>query len=503
MYESLLGFIPMFFMQKLIKDHKPHVYMSLEEDAMANSMSLKVGNSTQQNRDNAPNNHKSDTPESPQSPSAIESQANLVRLLSVSHEGNEFQALPTNTSPRAQTDIGADGGENITDTIDAAPTEQLYSLLTLRNDQISNHINDNPDKKHSNINISKATMGETKGESKMGMSQELSIAHVASKSNDADLVKLTIVYQIKERLYNDTYKLPHWCKYLSMTCIVIWSLLCAIITTIWCLWFDVQLTLTNNYEQSVMINGTASYYIPLKSKINYNVTQSEIDDILSYWESNGHSLYTPPENDSFTSGSEDGMSVSVRFLMAVLLSYCLSIFLWQPIILAIKSLIRLIKLDKNPNQINEALLFYNEHNVNINAAMESTVKYTRDDNGNGVGGDNADNKDNDVNQDSADNDDDGIIVMETVGTPADIHNELQMTERLPQNQPKKKNFDKSFEVTSGMGLAMKLDGETSNVNDHQETNDIPLGNDMAVLLGDILSNNKTENDKQRDGEYVE
>ena len=72
---------------------------------------------------------------------------------------------------------------------------------------------------------------------------------------------------------------------------------------------------------------------------------------------NGQSLYGPTAGDSY---SNNGMSVSSRFLITVFLSYCLSVFFWQPLILGLRAWMLLRKLEKNPDKITEALLFLHE-----------------------------------------------------------------------------------------------------------------------------------------------
>ena len=235
----------------------------------------------------------------------------ISRLLSVSHDET------TTTAPPASS---AHGIETNTNTIDTATKEQLYNLIAMKNDNLSSH---------------------------MG----------TQNTDEVNSLKLALMFQIQKKLYQRTYRFPHYFKYLSIICIVIFSVLCVVITTIWCLWFEVSLRTNNNYEESVMIDNG---YIPLETVLNYNVTQCAIDNIVRDWENNGRSLYSPPEYDSF---NVENNSVTSRFLLAVLLSYCLSVFLWQPLFLALKSFCKLRLLHKRPNRVNEALLFYNEMNV--------------------------------------------------------------------------------------------------------------------------------------------
>ena len=176
------------------------------------------------------------------------------------------------------------------------------------------------------------------------------------------------------------YKYPHYCKYIAIGCIVIWSLLCAIITSLWCLWFDAQLFLGNNYESEIdyySTNCSSSLYtyttyastsvVPYKTYLNYNLTETEMDFILSNFD--GY-LYSPPSsNDSFG----DNYNVAQRFLLCVLLSYILSVFFWQPIILAIKSAWLLRSYVKNPDRFTEGSFFYSQ-NLNSDDAVNTAER---------------------------------------------------------------------------------------------------------------------------------
>ena len=182
-----------------------------------------------------------------------------------------------------------------------------------------------------------------------------------NKEEVIEQVKYQIAYEIQTRLFNETYKLPYCFKYVSIVCIILWSLICAIITTLWCIWFEVNTSPNNTYESEFekynnlnCTNSDIYDIIPLKTRLNYNITMSAIDEYIANGYATGVNVYEPPHNDSWN----DHYDVSTRFLLTVLLSYLLSVFLWQPLLLAFKSFWYLIKYLNNPNKINEGLLFY-------------------------------------------------------------------------------------------------------------------------------------------------
>ena len=191
--------------------------------------------------------------------------------------------------------------------------------------------------------------------SRISRGQRHRISTHLSPRSSVNFVKLEVMKRLKERLYNETYPLPHMCKYVSIVCIIIWSVLCACITTIWCIWFEMELKLSNFYQNKIDGAGRNGEYIELETMINYNQTQKSMNDAETEWRQNGRSMYNPPKGDSF--GVD---TVAARFLLSVFLSYFLSVFLWQPLLLALKSMKRLKNISDKPDRVNEALLFYNE-----------------------------------------------------------------------------------------------------------------------------------------------
>lgn len=114
------------------------------------------------------------------------------------------------------------------------------------------------------------------------------------------VVQHIIVEEIRSRLIKQTYKFPHWCKYFALCMIACWALVCncAIITTLRCLWFELNVETNNNYlnEIEMYINECDDIsIIPLKSEINYNKTQNEMNAFLNdfqgyYYENSGSKL---------------------------------------------------------------------------------------------------------------------------------------------------------------------------------------------------------------------
>ena len=133
--------------------------------------------------------------------------------------------------------------------------------------------------------------------------------------------------------------------------------MCSIITSIWCLWFEVELTASNGYDNDIVSQCKDEYYgydIMEKTWINYNLTEVQVEQL----DGTNNQVYSPPTNDSYG----DDVSVSARFIISVILSYVIGVLFWQPIIILAKSAYKLIKIERNPNKFNEAILFYHPKN---------------------------------------------------------------------------------------------------------------------------------------------
>ena len=302
-YESILGFIPIFFIQTFIKRYKP---------GTDSQTAMKLAKQVNQ-----------------------DVEAVILSLVDTFvHKEKPQQQNNDVDTPNEATCAG----------INDVSTRDLFTILELSNEQIESCI------------VTKNVAQEAISTPGVDDVDETSTSCLLTP----DTIRLEIMIQIQRKIYNRSYRYPHWCKKVSICCIVIWSIVCATITTIWCLWFDISLEMENKYEATTKEALSDNEYIELKTWINYNCTQSSIDDIITNWENNGNSLYNPPKSDSFSSGfGVESMDVSIRFLIAVMLSYFLSIFVWQPLVLAIKACLRLRMLHKRPNYVNEASLVLN------------------------------------------------------------------------------------------------------------------------------------------------
>ena len=96
--------------------------------------------------------------------------------------------------------------------------------------------------------------------------------------------RLKIIATIQSRLVKKRYKCPWYCYYVSNWCIILWSIGCGIITTLWCLWFDIMIDakISDELELSVLseCEDSEKYIdIPVKSWLNYNGTSNAVSVI--------------------------------------------------------------------------------------------------------------------------------------------------------------------------------------------------------------------------------
>lgn len=156
------------------------------------------------------------------------------------------------------------------------------------------------------------------------------------------------------------YIQPSCCRHVAKGMTIFWTILCAGVTTIWCMWFDYQIFATNEYEETMKhFNDECDSHlnIPLTSRINYNYTQKRVSSINGTF----RRRYHRPRGDFDSFG--DDVSVSDRFLLAVFLSYFFSVLFWHPLIVVLKSMYKLKKVHDKPKVLTQALLFYDSKNL--------------------------------------------------------------------------------------------------------------------------------------------
>ena len=369
-YESLLGFIPTYFIKQWIRYYQPNTGGTtiepghFHQHTLPTMHNLFVNSSINSVRDVEPGaSVESPTNEASANNVVTDYEQTVVKLAkhvrqvsdvstmvmydetteNAKGSGGAKETVTENTTGDGEAD---DGENNIND----MPIERLYSLLA------------NPDIVNKELKRQDSNLGD--------------FGH--------NLITIGIVEEIRARIFHRTFKYPPYCKNIAISSIVIWSLTCAIITTIWCLWFESTLIVSNEFDDQLTkyhecsisdewqyanvyhVNDHEKNIVPLKLWFNYNSTQDHIEKIMSAFDG---IAYEPPTNDTFG----DNLKVSSRFLLCVFLSYLLSVFFWNPIRIALMTILKLRKYLNNPDKIGEAKLFYNEQHRRTAATVRSST----------------------------------------------------------------------------------------------------------------------------------
>ena len=62
--------------------------------------------------------------------------------------------------------------------------------------------------------------------------------------------KLQLIWELRKRLIKRRYRYPHWCRNFTTCLLILWILICATITTVYCVYFDVYRDFINNVDIS-------------------------------------------------------------------------------------------------------------------------------------------------------------------------------------------------------------------------------------------------------------
>ena len=115
-----------------------------------------------------------------------------------------------------------------------------------------------------------------------------------AKPENQDTIKAS--NEVEERVMRKLYKYPKCCKTGSKIIAICWTMMAAIIVTLFCIYFDVSLFGTNQVSAINHSQCPDTYYdIPEKIFIEYNLTQIAINDILSQ---PNYTPYNPPNSDN-------------------------------------------------------------------------------------------------------------------------------------------------------------------------------------------------------------
>lgn len=204
------------------------------------------------------NNNKVDEDKEKESGHERMGTQNLVNML---QNGIEILNISPTTPGGVSTLEGTDAAATATQATTATPARN--GDLNARYGEIEQIGSRSPTHSRTNSNASEMNDGN--------VDNALKAAQVAKK--------LEIFEQIQERMMAKRYKFPWYVKYISNGMIILWTLLCAVITSLWCLWFDVMLNAENEFDDDVTSECSDGIDIPEKAWANFNLTQGWVLNI--------------------------------------------------------------------------------------------------------------------------------------------------------------------------------------------------------------------------------
>ena len=173
---------------------------------------------------------------------------------------------------------------------------------------------------------------------------------------------------VKDLIISKEYKCPKWSDRVSNVLVVLWALTCAIITTIYCVYFDVILNATNLNEiesQCIDSGYDIAYDVSEIDWINYNKTAEYIHNIASQY----YSPYNPPGGDTW---GED-IETSDRFVTSIFTSYIMGLFIWGPIVYFLLSYRRYRYISNKINQVEQHAKKYKQSKKQANDGQEKDL----------------------------------------------------------------------------------------------------------------------------------
>ena len=197
-----------------------------------------------------------------------------------------------------------------------------------------------------------------------GMIMRQTSSHVANRMS----AKVELLDEIPHRLFDRFFKYPSACRHCATCLTIFWALLCATVTTLWCMWFDYQFIVENEMSEPDTCTIDFDYphaNYPLRQRMSYNATQNYVNKTNGTRYPTRQSHYQLDGDSSWEALDTFGSNVRVsdKFLFTVLLSYFLGVAFWHPLIVALKSMYKLHKFHKKPYILSRALLFYDSKNL--------------------------------------------------------------------------------------------------------------------------------------------
>jgi len=202
---------------------------------------------------------------------------------------------------------------------------------------------------------------------KNGNNKMTDIQHTNRTLDDYDddvYNKLRELDSLRDTIYKEQFKFWEWCREFTIAIIVLWSLGCAIITSIYCIYFE----LDKNGSNSISADSTCKDSIDISEKLylSKNASEAKILSLLAQ----SYTNYHPSSSDSF-----GDLPTANRFILQVFLSFVESSIIWSPLILYLQSFIKVLLYYRNPSKMKQRKkLFDQQQLIDVDILHNATTR---------------------------------------------------------------------------------------------------------------------------------
>ena len=264
--ESMLGFIPMKFIEDFMKQYKPKKIENLDKNVIDLDMINSISNNEQQYQkikgvSDADLLAMLRLQERPQQPHAI----GAIGVAGAVGASATAGGTANGTTPGGPTD-----GQ--TNTTGANGTTTSGALLgELEEDQDAEYVDDLIDDILNDDSLDARIAADSDGTKPTGAT-----AGGPGANGNEDLVKgqginsedewIALNSLLKQRVLNKLYKYPIWCRKASKIIAISWTIIAATIVTLFCIYFDVSLLGSNGWDEIISHSHCPSTFAKMFQK---------------------------------------------------------------------------------------------------------------------------------------------------------------------------------------------------------------------------------------------
>ncbi|ETO35975.1 hypothetical protein RFI_01087 [Reticulomyxa filosa] len=154
---------------------------------------------------------------------------------------------------------------------------------------------------------------------------------------------------LRRKIMDKQYSWWHWCKHAAWVFTIAWTLICAVVTLIFVVRFDMLRDAQNSYKSPQESTQCPASLVDIsdQNSTQYSASEKAMSDYLQHV-----SASTLDSKQGFAFRQ----SVS-RWLMSIFIGFLLSLFVWQPLFDLILQIIKVARFDSE--EVNESYFFSN------------------------------------------------------------------------------------------------------------------------------------------------